>query len=70
MSDQITTIDTALGARIKVGKSPNHFGDGVALQLMMQDPEDKRWAEVVLDENAIILVIQALEKHGNIPLPS
>lgn len=66
MSDQLTTVDTSLGARLKVGKSPNHFGEGVVLQLMMQDPEDKRWAEVLLDHNAILRLLDALVLHSGI----
>lgn len=63
----VHSIDTPLGARVLVGKFPNHLGEGVLLQLMMQDPDDGRWSEIYLDSDTICQLINALEEHHRCP---
>jgi hypothetical protein len=60
-NDRVFNIDTPLGARVKVGRSSAHLGEGVALQVTMQDPEDPRWAEVFLSQENLKDLALALD---------
>lgn len=58
-----TTVLTPLDGKIRIGKPPAHFGNGVLLLLSMNDPKDARQAEVILNQQGIGELIAALQKH-------
>lgn len=59
-------VDTPLGARIRVGRPPEHLGDGVMLLLGMQNSNDPRKSEVLLSKENVDDLIIALEAHQDI----
>lgn len=59
-SNKAQFVNTALGCRVWVRKAPEHFREGVMLELRMP-PRDGRNAEVYLSQENVSELIEALE---------